>query len=153
MGDANPMRWLFSAVALFSGAALAVQVGMNSELRVRIGHPLVAALFSFLVGTAGLVAYLAIARPGWPTGGRLATVPWWGWTGGLVGACYVATGAAYANRLGAASWLGLVVTGQVLASVALDHFGLVGFPVHQAGLMRLVGVALLLAGVVIVLRS
>ena len=59
----------------------------------------------------------------------------------------------FSNRLGAAGWLGVVVTGQVLTSVVLDHFGLVGFAEHPATPWRLLGVALLLAGAAIVLRT
>ena len=73
--------------------------------------------------------------------------------GGVVGACYIMAAVTFANKLGAAGWLGVVVTGQILTSVALDHFGLVGFDVHPVSPWRAVGVGLLLAGAAIVLRT
>jgi bacterial/archaeal transporter family-2 protein len=147
------MRGALAGVALLSGAALACQVGFNSELRARLGHPLLAALASFAVGTALLALYALAARPALPEAGRLARAPWWAWLGGVVGAGYVAAAAAFGARLGASAWFALVVTGQVLASLALDHFGLIGFPPHPLGAARVVGVLLLLAGVALVLRS
>lgn len=143
----------YAMVALLSGAALAMQVGFNTELRARLGGPILAALVSFGVGTACLLAYAAWLRPAWPDRAELARMPWWGWLGGVVGACYVASAAAFASRLGAAGWLGLIVTGQILTSLALDHFGLIGFPRRPVDLTRALGAALLLAGVVLVLGS
>ncbi len=141
------------AVALAAGAALASQVGMNNALRARLGHPVIAALVSFGVGTLALALYLAALRPGLPDRGAFLGGPRWMWLGGLVGAAYVASAAAFAQRLGAGAWLALVIAGQILASVALDHFGLLGFTPHPASIWRVVGVVLLLAGVVLVLRS
>ncbi len=141
--------------ALVCGGLLAVQVGVNSALRVRLGHPIVAALISFLIGTIGLLLYLLVRPPGpgtWPSREMVRQGPWWIWTGGLLGAVYVASAAALAPRLGAAGWLGLIVAGQVIASMVLDHFGLVGFAVHPVNPWRLAGAALLVLGVTFVLR-
>jgi len=83
----------------------------------------------------------------------LARGPWWIWLGGTVGACYIVATVTFSPKLGAAGWLAAVVAGQILTSVVLDHYGLVGFAVHPASLRRLAGVALLLAGAAVVLRS
>ena len=147
------MKWILALAGLMSGAALAAQVGMNNTLRARMGHPMTAAFTSFSVGTAALALYLLAVRPVMPDRSNLTSGPWWMWIGGLVGAVYVASAAAFAARLGAAAWLGLIVTGQIAASMVMDHFGLVGFPRRPINAAKLVGAALLLAGVVIVLRS
>ena len=73
------------------------------------------------------------------------------WCGGLVGAFYVAASSVYASRLGAAAWFGLIVTGQVAASMLMDHYGLLGFPRRPINVVRLGGSALLLIGVALVL--
>src|SRR5262249_33612877 len=139
--------------ALICGGLLAIQVGANATLRARLGHPIVAALVSFLIGTLGLLAYLAVRPPAsWPTREGLRQGPWWVWTGGLLGAVYVASAAALAPKIGAAGWLGLIVAGQVLASIVLDHYGLVGFAVHPINTWRLIGATLLVIGVGLVLR-
>ncbi len=49
--------------------------------------------------------------------------------------------------------MGIIVTAAVVVSLALDHFGQVGFEVHRAGLWRIVGAGLMVAGVVLIARS
>ncbi len=147
------MTWLYATLALLSGAALAVQVGVNNGLKARMGHPIPASITSFGTGTLALIAYGLATRPPWPTAPGLARGPWWIWLGGSVGACYIVATVTFSSRLGAAGWLGVVVAGQVLTSVLLDHFGLVGFAVHPVSPWRAAGVGLLLAGAAIVLRT
>jgi transporter family-2 protein len=147
------MTWLYAGLALLSGAALAVQVGVNNGLRERLGHPIAAASYSFATGTLALFAFALVLRPGWPKTSRMVGAPWWVWLGGVVGACYILVTITFSNRLGAAGWLGVVVAGQILTSVVLDHFGLIGFVEHPATPLRLLGVALLLVGAAIVLRT
>jgi transporter family-2 protein len=147
------MIWLYAGLALLSGAALAVQVGFNNGLRERMDHPVQAAFISFATGTLALLAFVLAIRPALPKASSLAGGPWWIWLGGIVGVTYILATVTFSSRLGAAGWLGLVVTGQILTSVLLDHFGLVGFTAHPAGPWRLVGVALLLTGAAIVLRT
>ena len=145
-------KMLLAGLALLAGVGLAVQVGMNSGLKERAGHPISAALISFLTGTVVLAVYALATRPGLAPPRELLQGPWWIWMGGTVGAVYVASAAAYGRQLGAVAWLGLTITGQVGASIVLDHFGLVGFPAHPINPPRLLGALLLLAGVVLVLR-
>jgi transporter family-2 protein len=75
------------------------------------------------------------------------------WLGGLTGVIYVVSSAALAARLGSAGWLSLVIAGQIVASLLLDHFGLVGFDARPVNALRVAGAFLLLAGVYLVLKS
>ena len=52
-----------------------------------------------------------------------------------------------APRLGAATFMGVLVTASVCASIALDHFGLAGFQEHAASWGRIAGAVLMVAGV------
>lgn len=143
------MSWLFVILAFVGGAILTVQVGVNTQLRERLDSPLLATLASFAIGTVALLAYGLTVRVPWPTTSRLAAVPWWAWTGGLLGAVYVAGTVVIAPRLGAAVFFGLVVAGQMLVALLMDHFGLIDFPERSVNLTRLLGAALLVAGVVL----
>lgn len=147
------MRSLLAAVPLLCGAALALQVGANSQLRGKLGSPVWAGMSSFATGTLALAAYLAITRAARPATADLGRGPWWMWVGGLLGAGYIVTAAAIAPRLGAAGWLSLLVAGQVVSSVVLDHYGLVGFAVRPLTGQRIAGVLLMLAGVALVARG
>ena len=152
------MMAIYAGLAFVAGACLAIQVGVNGALRTQLGGPLPSALSSFGSGTLALAAYsLAVyavsgpGRPGLATGwGR---GPWWVWTGGVLGAGYIVITITFAPRLGAAGWLGVVVAGQIVVSILLDHFGLIGFTPRPVSLPRIVGVILLLAGVTLVLRT
>ena len=75
------------------------------------------------------------------------------WMGGLFGATYVAASALLAPRLGSAPLLALLVGGQLLMSLVLDHYGWVGFAAHEMNVWRVVGAVLLVAGVVLIVRN
>jgi transporter family-2 protein len=139
--------------ALLSGALLSLQLGMNGQVKVVSGHALWAAIVSFVVGLVALLALAAVLRPALPSGEKLTALPWWAWLGGTMGAVYVTAAAFLAPRLGLATLTALVVTGWLVSSIAIDHFGLVGAKVHAVNLWRVVGAGLLLVGAGMVLRN
>lgn len=140
-------------VALVCGTLLSLQVGMNFQLRQASGHALWAAIISFLVGLTALLVVTAALRPPGIAWGKLGNLPWWAWLGGTMGAVYVTAATVLAPRLGAATLTALVVTGQLAATIVIDHFGLVGFAVHPVNLARVAGAVMLCAGAVLVLRN
>jgi bacterial/archaeal transporter family-2 protein len=143
--------WLYLLFALAAGAMLPIQFGINAQLASWVGGSLRAALISFVVGTAALLlAVLATAR-GWPD--RAGDAPWWVWTGGLLGAFYVLGSIVTAPKLGAATLVALILAGQAIASVLVDHFGWVGFDEQPITLLRVVGILLLAGGVLLVRLS
>lgn len=139
-------------LVIVAGAAVAVQAGVNGRLGGFLNSPGLASLVSFLVGTAALLLYVAVARPVLPESSALAKIPAWAWIGGLLGAFYVAMAIVATPRLGVAVTLGLVVAGQMLGSVVLDHFGWLGLARQPVSLPRLMGIALIIGGVVLVRR-
>jgi transporter family-2 protein len=139
-------------LALAAGALLPVQAGINAQLRSVLGSPLAAALVSFLVGTAGLTLVALVLRVPVPLRAAWAASTWWEWIGGLVGAVYVLTTIILAPKLGAATLIAAVVAGQMIASLVLDQYGLVGFAPHPVSAVRLLGAGLVIAGVVLVQR-
>ncbi len=139
-------------LALGLGVLLPIQAGVNAQLRVTLGEPISAALVSFLVGTAALAVALAALRVPLPASIAWGQAPWWHWVGGLIGALYVAGAVVLAPRLGAATLIAAVVAGQMLSSLALDHFGWVGFDQQPVTLPRLVGAGLIVGGVMLIQR-
>jgi transporter family-2 protein len=146
------MRGLVWLLGIVAGFGLTLQIGMNSRLRTVLQSANTAALVSFLVGTVALISLLLATRTSLPDRDTLASVPWWAWFGGLMGAFYVAISTVVASQLGTASLLGLALLGQLAMSLAADHFGWMGLPVHPITLTRLAGVALLGAGVWLITR-
>ncbi|HUR95785.1 MAG TPA: DMT family transporter [Gemmatimonadales bacterium] len=140
----------FLFLAVLAGAMLPVQTGVNLQLRGVLGHPLAAALVSFLVGALGLAAAAVAARAPVGLAGAWARSEWWQWGGGLLGAVYIVGTIVLAPRLGAATLVAALVAGQMLMSLVIDHFGWVGFTVHEISPLRLLGAALVVGGVVLV---
>jgi transporter family-2 protein len=143
---------LLLLLALGAGVLLPVQAGVNAQLRSALGSPIAAALVSFVIGTVGLVALVVLLRSPFPWRSAWATSSWWQWSGGLLGAVYVVATIVLAPRLGAATLVAAVVAGQMLASVLLDQYGLVGFPVHPLSALRLLGAGLVIGGVILIQR-
>lgn len=141
--------WLLGIIA---GLGLTVQVGMNTQLRKVLQSANLAALVSFTVGTAALVLLVFVMRTPVPARATFATVPWWAWLGGLLGAFYVASSTVVAVELGATSLLGLALAGQLATALVIDHFGWLGLPENPITWTRLAGVALLGVGVWLISR-
>lgn len=145
------MRLGLFAVALMVGVVLPLQAGTNAQLRAYVGSPVNAAVVSFVVGTIALVAVSVLTRQSW-SGGQLTGAPWWIWVGGICGAIYVAASVVLVPRIGVGNTVIFALAGQVVASLAIDHFGIARVPVHSIGPARLVGAALVIAGAVLVQR-
>jgi transporter family-2 protein len=148
--NGSPMLLPFLLLALAAGAMLPFQAGINAQLASHLGSPLRAAFVSFGIGTLVLLVVVALFARGYPGGDRIAAAPWWAWTGGALGAFYVGGSIAAAPRLGAVTLIGAVLAGQALASVVIDHFGMVGFEEHPTSLGRVAGLSLIALGVVLV---
>lgn len=146
----NPSLLAIVAVVL-GGAATALQAPTNAKLMGAVGSPVNAALISFAVGTAGL-AVLALFLQAKPDMAAARALPWYAWVGGLYGAIFVVAAAWGVPRLGVATTITLMVAGQLLLSILLDHFGVMGVPKQPLNLGRMAGVALVVAGVVMVRR-
>jgi transporter family-2 protein len=142
---------LFAAAA--AGGLLAVQVAANSKLGLQLGRPVEATLVSFLVGSVGLVLYMVITREAWPPARALAQTPWWALSGGLLGAGYVLATVVVTPRLGPGLTLGAVVAGQMVVALALEQAGALEVARHPITPVRVLGVALIVAGVVLLRRT
>ena len=145
----QPLYYLLSFIA---GALLTIQVGMNSTLGRVAGNMRFAVLVSFLVGTVGLLIYFAASGTAVPARASLAAVPAWAWFGGCLGAFYVAIATVVGPRIGAAALLALAVFGQLCASLLVDQFGWLGFPLRPISPTKIAGAALLLGGVGLIVR-
>jgi transporter family-2 protein len=144
------MVWLYLLFAVAAGAMLPIQFGVNAQLSHWVASPIRAAFVSFLVGTIALLIISAFVRKPMPSLARLGDVPWWVWIGGLLGAFYVAGSIVTAPKLGAVTLAAAIIFGQTVASVLVDQYGWVGFKEHHATPGRLIGVALVAVGVVLV---
>jgi bacterial/archaeal transporter family-2 protein len=147
------MEWWPVGLVLFAAALLPAQAACNAAIYRAVGHPIATILISLsgsllAITTFGLLSGQLTSVPGV----RFGAVPWWAWAAGLGGAFFVAAQSMVVPRLGAALFTALAVTGQVAMALALDHFGALGVPVHPAVPLRLLGAALIIAGMTLVAR-
>lgn len=141
------------AQAAITGALLPIQAVLNAAVGRSLGHPLSAAMINFIVGLIGLAALATALRIPLPQIGNIGPLPWYYWVGGgLAGAFFVFTSLFVAPRIGVTALLAGVLAGQLVASVAMDHFGLLGLQSQPVTLGRAAGIALLIAGVFMVRR-
>jgi transporter family-2 protein len=143
--------FLFSAaLTVAAGTGLVLQQALNADLRVSLGSAAWAGLASYVGGTLCMIVFILLMRDGVPSAAALARSHWFSWTGGLFGAIYIALAILLLQRLGAATFISLLVAGQMLGSLLFDHYGLFGIPQHPLDLTRLLGAALLVAGVALI---
>jgi transporter family-2 protein len=138
---------IFALLAVGAGGCIALQAAANGKFRQNINSPEYAAFFSICGTFATAVVAMLLLRPPAPSAATLRETQWWNWIGGPLGALIVLAGAALTQRLGAAAFIALVVGGQLLCSLLLDHYALVGLTQQPVTPGRLVGAALVVAGV------
>ncbi len=140
-------------MGLLAGAVMPAQAGINYKLRTFLGDPVLASFVSFLVGTLALAGLALVQRTPVPAWGDMARAPWWSWIGGFMGAYVVASSVILAPRLGATAMLALIVCGQMVASVVIDHYGWLGYRPDPVNLRRVAGTLLLVAGAWLVVSA
>jgi transporter family-2 protein len=142
---------LLTLVALLTGAMIALQAPINAELAARLGHPLSAALWSFLVGTLALFVVVLLFARGSTNFGALRSVPLYMLIGGgLLGAVYVLVSLVLAPKIGVAALMALAIAGQLAAALLLDRFGLFDLAQRELSVGRVSGVLLVLVGALMV---
>lgn len=141
---------LVSLVVVIAGALMVMQAGVNFRLSQELNNQVLAALISFAIGTIGLLIYFFIFQFSVPTKQTLFNCPWWIWLGGVCGAFYVLTTIIAVPTLGATVMFTLFLTGQMTASIFLDHYGLIGFPAKEISMWRIIGIILVVSGTFII---
>jgi len=139
--------WMPMGVALLAGAMIPFQAGSNATLGRALGHPLWATVVSLTISLLAVAPVLLALRAPAPSIAAALLGPWWQWIGGLLGVIYITAALWLAPRVGAANFIVGVIAGQLLASLLIDHFGLVGLPARPATLVRVVGLTLILIGI------
>jgi transporter family-2 protein len=127
------------------------QAATNNKMAVFLNDsPILAAFISFFVGTVALFIYaiasgsslgnLALAKNATPVA----------WIGGLLGAFFVTATVTLVPRLGVAMTFSLIIAGQMIVTLVIDHFGLLGVPLKEISFARIGGILLITVGVVLI---
>lgn len=136
-------------VGLLGGIAVGLQTPLASLIGQRLG--VLESIFIVHLGGAILSGIpLLLAR-----GGKLGEwqkVPWYALGVGLFGLIVIAAINYTVPRLGATVTVILVVVGQIVISLLVDHFGLFGTEVRPVDLSRIIGIGVLFLGIWLVIR-
>ena len=143
------MKSTWIVIAFLSGAFLPIQAGLNSRLGKSIESPFYASMISFLVGMLGVGIFIIVTKQHVVWAG-IKTAPGYVWIGGLLGAFYVTAIILAFPRIGPALTFGLVVAGQMIISVLLDHFNVLVVQQHPINAWKIMGILLIIAGVIII---
>jgi transporter family-2 protein len=143
-------RGLAVLLTAAAGGLIAAQAPINAGLGRSTGS-LPAALISFSIGTAALAAIVVLSGK---AGGLGSTfdVSWYYLLGGFLGALYVTNALIAVSAIGAGGVAAATVFGQLTTSVVIDRLGLFGLDQVPLSPERVLGVVLLLAGTVLVVR-
>jgi bacterial/archaeal transporter family-2 protein len=143
--------WIIPLIIL-GGALQSAGAAMNGQLKNALVNPFLASAVSFAIITFFFAALFFILPHPLPTSASIAGMPWWAPVGGLVGALQVYMGLTQVNKVGAGLFMGVTVTSALVASLLIDHFGLLRMEMHPLSWLRGLGAALLVAGVVLIAR-
>jgi bacterial/archaeal transporter family-2 protein len=137
-------------LAASAGISLVVQQALNARLRAALNSAAWSGLVSYVLGAVCMVVLVLVMQDPVPSLAAAGRLSWFAWSGGLFGAIFIALSIFLIPQLGAATFFALLIAGQMLGSIAFDHFGLLGLPVHPVSLVRVIGAALLVAGVILI---
>ncbi|OOF21287.1 hypothetical protein BZJ19_16540 [Salinivibrio proteolyticus] len=139
-----------SLIAMTAGSLVPFQAGSNALLGKALGHPLWATAVSLLISIIVLTPVLFAMNVQTPKISELAAIPFWGWLGGVAGVFFITSSLVLTPKLGATAFIVCVITGQMVISSCIDHFGLMGLPVKEVNIGKLAGIVLIIAGMVVV---
>lgn len=142
-------NYFFVFLALLMGVAMATQAGVNTKLSNYVGG-VGAAFISFLTGTIALFVCMLLSGASLGDLVKAKDAPPISWIGGVLGAFFVLVMINTVPRLGVALSVSLAIGGQMITALIIDHYGLFGVTQRSVSLMRIAGVILVMAGVVII---
>ena len=143
----TPVRLLIWAA--LAGAFIPVMAILNGRLGKSMGEALHASVILFGVGFLFCLTVALVLTKSLPHATDLANAKPIEYLGGLIVGFYVISATLLAPRIGLANFIVCAVSAQIIISVVIDHFGLLGAMVRPVSMTRLIGIGLLIAGIIV----
>jgi bacterial/archaeal transporter family-2 protein len=147
----DPKFLLFATVGVFTGAILAAASVFNAALAQRVGT-LTSMVVLTLIGATAMLPILLV----FPSAAHFRNLPapshWYLYLGGFLGLAVLGLLILLVPRIGAATTLVLIVAGQLLMALLLDHLGFLGTPKIALNSTRLLGVLFAAIGAFLVAK-
>ncbi len=137
-------------VMFAAGLGIPMLAALNAGLGRYLGSPAMAAMILFAVAfcVAGAVTLLTATAPS-----AIFAAPKPLFLGGLFVAFYVLSITWIAPIIGVGPAVFMVLLGQIVAAAAIDHFGLMGAAIKPLTMMRMAGIAVMVAGLVLIQKG
>ena len=132
--------------ALLAGAFIPLIGILNGRVGRALGEPFYASVMLFGVAIILALVVSVIFGKAVPSVQNLQTLRPMDYTAGFIVAFYVISATVLAGKIGVANFIVMAVSGQIMFSLMIDHFGLFGAPVKPINMTQLVGAVLLLIG-------
>ena len=140
---------LVICIGLIGGLAVGTQAPIAGAMAQRVGG----ASSSFIVHLGGLIASGALlAARGGENIHEWRNLPWYMLGAGVFGLVLYLTLSYTIPRVGATTAIALIIVGQLIAGMVIDHFGAFGIAQRQIEWSHLAGAILLLGGAYLIIR-
>jgi transporter family-2 protein len=144
------MQWIFILAAFAVGLLIPFQGIINAKLSTEIQNPLMAALISFTGGFLFFVIANLFKSNGLASLKQSFNLPPYLLIGGLIGSVFIISAIFLIPKLGSTAWVALLVAGQMIMSLVLDHYGVLGLQHKSLNFFRVSGAMLLISGAVLI---
>lgn len=141
----------YIALVALSGFLIPLQALMNARTSSIFGSPFWATLVNFVGGIILLIPLIMLLRLPSPTLDQAGRIPFYCWFSGFIGVIFVAQAAFTVPKLGAAGMMSLVIAGQLIGSITLDHFGVL-HTADPVNVQKVLGALMLVGGALLILR-
>ncbi|WP_445364265.1 DMT family transporter [Microbulbifer sp. ANSA003] len=142
---------IYPSLMLIAGIGIPVMATLNSGLGIKLGSSALATTLLFLVGLVISAAYL-LKTEGLPSAVFSKDIAWYFYLGGILVAFYILSVTWVSPRYGVGNAVSFVLLGQLLAISVIDHFGLLGPQQTSLDTKRLIGLAMMVVGVLLVVK-
>lgn len=142
-----------SLLALFAGAAIGIQAGMNAQLGVLLKNPLLSAAVTFVVACCCVLIVVVITAREFPSASNVQSVPVHLWFSGVMSAFGVASFYFLIPRMGVGPMMSFALTGQLLIAMLVSHFGWFDLPTKTVNFSKCLGVLAMIAGILLINRE
>lgn len=142
---------ILAFLALFAGAAIAVQAALNTKLGVMTNDTFFATSVAFLVAFITTSAAFLIFMNGLPNTETIKSIPFYMWfTGGMISALAVGLFYFLIPKMGVGQMMSFALTGQLITAMLISHKGWLNLPEKPIEFQSIIGALLMIIGVILV---
>lgn len=145
-------KLFYIVLGISAGLLVPFQAIINSKLSTTIKNPIQTGLISFTGGFLVFILLIVLGPVKFPPLSILTTVNPVLLTGGIIGSGFVFAAIFAVPKIGSTAWVSLIIAGQLITSLVLDHYGILGLPVKAINIYRALGSVLLFSGTYLIVK-